>query len=78
MKKFMALTLTGLFVIGGFGTVSAAAADPAENRSGSRAETASVQQNNLYLVPGTYVSGGVKAENVISSGAQKLTQEECD
>lgn len=78
MKKFMALTLTGLFIIGGFGTVSAAAADPAENRSGSRAETASVQQNNLYLVPGTYVSGGVKAENVISSGAQKLTQEECD
>lgn len=72
MKKILAIALTGVLVLGG----SAAAASATVN--GAPAVQAEAVQNVLYLVPGTYVSGGQKVENTIASGAEKLTAAECD
>ena len=74
MKKILALTLTSLLIIGGVGTAVSATAET-DNLPTTQAEAAIVQ-NNLYLVPGTYVAGGEKIENGISSGATKLTVDE--
>ena len=77
MKKILALALTGLIVLSGSGmAVAATAASEALPTAGK--ETAAVEQSNLYLVPGTYMSEGAKVENSISAGAQKLTKEQCD
>ena len=69
MKKILALMLSSLIVLGGTGVAVSATT--------SGAPKAQEQQNNLYLVPGTYISGGKKVENTISSGATKLSSEEC-
>lgn len=80
MKKIMALALTGILLAGGAGiTVSAGAAAEGEYGYSStlRAETAAESQGKIYLVPGTYLSEGVKVENTIASGADKLSDEDC-
>ncbi|MDE7082914.1 MAG: hypothetical protein K2O89_04335 [Clostridia bacterium] len=76
MKKILALTLTGLLVLGGTGMAVSATATSIDPHP-LKAETMTTSQNSLYLVPGTYVSGGQKVENTISSGATKLTDDEC-
>ena len=76
MKKILALTLTGLLALGGSGAV--ALASTTAEAPAWQAEVAASEQSKLYLVPGTYVSGGNKVENVIASGADKLNKEECD
>lgn len=75
MKKILALTLTGLLVIACSGMAVTATAQG--NDLPSAQSEAATRQINLYLVPGTYVSGGKKVENGISSGATKLTPDEC-
>lgn len=72
MKRFLALALSGMLMIGG--SVTAVAASATTERP---AATAAEEQNNLYLVPGTYVADGVKVENAVSSGATKLGADEC-
>lgn len=76
MKKILALALTGLLAVGGSGMAVATSA-AAESLPAQRAETSVAEQKQLYLVPGTYLSGGVKVENAVSSGATKLSQDEC-
>lgn len=77
MKKILALTLTSLIALGGTGiVVSATTAGNTAPLSGTEAVEAA--QNNLYLVPGTYISNGVKVENTLPSGAQKLSKEQCE
>lgn len=75
MKKLLALTLTTILVLGGSATVSVTAATA--EKSLPQVQMAATEENNLYLVPGTYISGGTKHENAISSGAQKLSKEQC-
>ena len=78
MKKFLALTLTGLIAIGGSGLALAAnalAETTPENPAVQEEEN--VSSPVLYLVPGTYKEGGNTVENAISSGADKLSAEEC-
>lgn len=65
MKKILALALTGLLLACGSTAMTATA------------ENDGVSNSTLYLVPGTYVSGGEKIENTVSSGAEKLTDEQC-
>ena len=77
MKKILTLALTGLIALGGSGMAVAATA-ASETLPAAKTQTAAVEQGNLYLVPGTYMSEGVKVENSISAGAQKLTKEQCD
>lgn len=77
MKKILALALTGILVLGGSGTAVAASAATGSSPVQQAEETAA-DSKELYLVPGTYTSGGAKIENDISSGATKLTQDECD
>ena len=76
MKKILALTLSGMLVLGGSGIAIAATAD-----SGSpapvQAEVTAAESNNLYLVPGTYASDAGTVENTIASGATKLSDEAC-
>ena len=78
MKKIIALTLTGLLALGGSGVAGIANASvgtaPDVQTEISAEQTA---QNNLYLVPGTYKSEGVKIENAVGDGAEKLTEEQC-
>lgn len=74
MKKILALTLTSLIALGGTGVAVSATTSSAPL---SEAQTAAVGQNNLYLVPGTYILNGEKVENSIPSGAKKLSAEEC-
>lgn len=69
MKKILALALTSILLAGISGVaVSASASD------GSVSSSASA--NAVYLVPGTYFEEGRKIENVIASGAEKLSAEE--
>lgn len=77
MKKFLALALTALLSLGGTGVALASTA-PEEVSPLAQAEATAAEQHSLYLVPGTYREGGVKVENTIPSGAQKLSQDECD
>ena len=71
MKKILSVVLMILFVLGG--SCVAFASAPAAPQAETVAE-----QYKLYLVPGTYVTEEGKAENVLASGAQKLTQEQCE
>ena len=77
MKKLLALSLTVLLSLGGTG-VALASTSPEEVSPLAQAEATAVEQNSLYLVPGTYKEGGVVVENTIASGAQKLSEEKCD
>ena len=63
MKKITALMLTGLFAFAG-----AAMFSSCKNSD----------KINLYLVPGTYMEDGVKTENTVPSGAEALTQKQCN
>lgn len=67
MKKIVALTLTGVIALAGAATFAACTTDSPDLSP----------QENLYFVPGTYVSNGEKVENEISSGATKLSEEVC-
>ena len=63
MKRILAVVLTSVLLTGG--SVSAVSANATtEALPVSQMETVAEMQNNLYLVPGTYMSGGVKVENV--------------
>lgn len=73
MKKIFAIVLIMLLAVCGSGALIASASTVQTAAPSAKA----AEQGKLYLVPGTYVSGGVKAENTVSSGAQKLTQEQC-
>ena len=73
MKKVFALVLIVLLLCSS-GAVFAVALS-ADDTAAPQADNA---QGKLYLVPGTYVLGGNKVLNTVSSGAQKLTQEQCD
>lgn len=80
MKKILALGLTGMLLT--CGTVTAASANasaqPAPAPQAEVSETAT-QTNKLYLVPGTYPSGGQKVKNAITAaGATALTDAECE
>ena len=77
MKKILALALTAILSLGGTGVALASTA-PEEVSPLAQTEVVAVEQNSLYLVPGTYKEGGVKVENTIASGAKKLSQDECD
>ena len=70
MKKIMAFMLTCLLALGGSGMAVAASASSAESRA--------ADEIAVYLVPGTYMYEGAKVENTISSGAEKLSKEQCD
>ena len=76
MKKILALTLSGILVLGSSAIAIAAAADT-DSSAPVQAEVTAAENNNLYLVPGTYASDAGTVENVIPSGATKLTDEEC-
>ena len=73
MKKILTLTLICLLLLSSTGFAIAAAVTNDSSASQARATVPQV-----YLVPGTYMSGGSKVENTISSGATKLTAAECD
>ncbi|MCH5157502.1 MAG: hypothetical protein J1G02_06495 [Clostridiales bacterium] len=73
MKKTLALILTCLLLFGSVGVVAFAAISEVTEQP-----TVAAANNTIYLVPGTYVSGGNKVENTIASGARKLSQDECD
>lgn len=77
MKKILALALTSILILGGSGSAVAASA-AAGLAPEPHTETTATERSNLYLVPGTYISGGVKVNNGISSGATKLTDEQCE
>ena len=77
MKRILAVVLTSVLLTGG--SVSAVSANATtEALPVSQTETVAEKQNNLYLVPGTYTSDGVKVENTVTSGATKLTSDECE
>lgn len=63
-------------LIGGAGMAVSATAE--SNGLPSTQAEAATEQNNLYLVPGTYMKNGQKVENNISSGADKLSAEQCE
>ena len=72
MKKFLSLVLACLLILGSSSIAIAATSNGVQ-------QAAETEQAHLYLVPGTYVSGGKKVENTISgSGVKKLNEEECD
>lgn len=77
MKKILALTLTGMLLVSGSAIAVGASADTSPAPA-AQAEVTPTAQNKLYLVPGTYVSGGGRIENTVPSGARKLTGDECD
>ncbi|MBD5585101.1 MAG: hypothetical protein HDQ88_08460 [Clostridia bacterium] len=66
MKKILALALSSMLVISG--AVAFSACNTEEEKPA---------QDNLYFVPGTYVSDGVKIENTLSNGATKLSDDVC-
>ena len=74
MKKVLALTLVVMLLL------SSATFAIATAVSGNNGDVIATSENQykLYLVPGTYVSGGSKVANTIASGATKLSQDECD
>ena len=67
MKKILALTLSGVFIISSAAALAACTVP----------EDQKPPQENLYFVPGTYVADGQKVENTLSSGATKLSEEVC-
>lgn len=77
MKRILAVVLTSVLLTGGSVSVVSANATT-EALPVSQMETVAEMQNNLYLVPGTYTSDGVKVENTVTSGATKLTSDECE
>lgn len=77
MKKILALTLSGMLVFSGFVASLAANATEGAPQAEMHAEAAAAERNNLYLVPGTYTSGGNKVKNSISEGATALGDQEC-
>lgn len=72
MKKILALTLTGILAFAGLATAAACKKDDK-----APAPPAPSAQDNVYFVPGTYTVNGEKKENSISSGAVKLSEEDC-
>jgi len=77
MKKILALILVNILVLGGTGTIAAAAT--AEPSPETRIEAEASVQNKLYLVPGTYKSAGEKKLNtIVASGTKKLSDGECE
>ncbi len=66
MKKILAFALSSVFAVSGAVVFSACAH-----------KEKSAPQDNLYFVPGIYVTDGVKVENSLSSGATKLSDEVC-
>lgn len=74
MKKILAFTLTSILLLGGSGAAIAASATTA---SPEVPKAEATTQSKLYLVPGTYVSGGETVKNDIPSGATALTDDEC-
>lgn len=78
MKKILALTLSSILILGGSGIALAASADSSPAPAESVQEEETVKKTNLYLVPGTYLSEGETVENTIASGAEKLTDDECE
>ncbi|MDE7379812.1 MAG: hypothetical protein K2N14_02050 [Clostridia bacterium] len=66
MKKILVVALSSLLAISG-----------AAAFSGCKPQEKKPAQDNLYFVPGTYFSDGVKVENGLPSGAEKLSAEAC-
>lgn len=66
MKKILALTLAGILTLGGAATFTACKKITDDGPNGT-----------VYLVPGTYLSGGETVVNTLDSGARKLTDEQC-
>lgn len=75
MKKIIALIFASLLLLSGSCVAFAATVVSDDVSTQPKATT---EQHQLYLVPGTYVSDGNKVENSIPSGAEKLTQDECE
>ena len=69
MKKILALALSSIFVLSGAAVFAACTTAEEEEQK--------PVQENLYFVPGTYVSDGVKIENGLSDGATKLSDDKC-
>lgn len=67
MKKILALALSSVIVISGAAALAGC----------TTTEQPAPVQENLYFVPGTYMSDGVKVENTLSDGATKLSAEAC-
>lgn len=67
MKKILAVTLAGILALGGAASLTAC-----KKRTDETGPNGTV-----YLVPGTYLSGGATVENTLNSGARKLTDEQC-
>ena len=79
MKKILALTLSGILVLGGSGiAIAASATEEGSAAPEIQAESTANTQSNLYLVPGVYTADGEKKLNGIDSGATKLTDEQCE
>lgn len=78
MKKILALTLTGMMLLGGSGAAVAFASAEPDGGAHTQTTAPEAEQAKLYLVPGTYAADGGVKENTVSAGAQKLTAEQCD
>lgn len=77
MRKILALTLVSIMLLCS-SSVMVATAETVEPTANLQAETAATEQNNLYLVPGTFMSAGKKRTNtIVASGVKKLTDDEC-
>lgn len=76
MKKILTLVLASILLTGGSAAAVALNAK-AEALPEAQSATVATEQSKLYLVPGTYMLDGEKAENSVSGGATKLTAEEC-
>lgn len=74
MKKFLIAILSCIFAFGCFGAAPAVSAPLGDSAPAFDTGVGA----NVYLVPGTYMQGGVKVENTVSSGVQKLTPEQCE
>ena len=72
MKKILTLVLASILLTGGSAAAVALKAK-AEALPEAQSATVATEQSKLYLVPGTYMLDGVKAENSVSAGATKLT-----
>lgn len=75
MKKFLAFILASLLVFIGIFAVACNPTEPPEVPDDPSGDTI---PGKVYLVPGTFMKDGNKVENTISSGATKLTQEQCN
>lgn len=76
MKKVLTWVLISALLLGGSVTAVSLKAT-AESSPAAQPESVAEEQNKLYLVPGTYMSEGVKVENAVSAEATKLTADEC-